>query len=82
MYTKEISSLSTKFNNFNELYKYSDLFYNLNRAVPESQCDNFDARLDVASEDDATLIILRETDQTICCAERDVKTCDLDKGFR
>ena len=87
IYTKEISSLPTcrslvKYTYFNKGYKYFDLFYDLIRAVLESQCDNFDARLDVASEEDATLIILRKTDQIICCPERDVKTCDLDKGFR
>ena len=52
------------------------------RAVPESQCNNFGARLDVASEADEQLINLRQTDRKICCPERDVKTCDIEHGYR
>ena len=36
----------------------------------------------MASEEDEKLINLRQTDRTICCPLRDVKTCDLENGFK
>ena len=50
------------------------------RMVLESQCA-FSTRLDIASDKDAGLLDLRQTEKEVCCPLRDVKSCDPD-GFR